>query len=101
MGHALHRRRSDSDRQVDPLVQDPGREVALGNVDQHPGQESVPGADVILTIFGDIRQFSAKKLAFFSDTNVMITFFCKIAFCFESETPIFLLNFSAKMFKKS
>jgi hypothetical protein len=30
------------------------------------------GADVMITIFCDFRQFSAKKLAFFSKTNVMI-----------------------------
>jgi hypothetical protein len=29
----------------------------------------------MITIFGVFRQFSAKKLAFFSKTNVMITFF--------------------------
>jgi hypothetical protein len=31
-----------------------------------------PGVDVMITIFCDFRQFSAKKLAFFSITNVMI-----------------------------
>jgi hypothetical protein len=31
-----------------------------------------PGVDVMITIFGDFWQFSAKKLAFFSKTNVMI-----------------------------
>jgi hypothetical protein len=31
-----------------------------------------PGTDVMITIFCDFRQFSAKKLAFFSKTNVMI-----------------------------
>jgi hypothetical protein len=31
-----------------------------------------PGVDVMITIFCDFRQFSAKKLAFFSKTNVMI-----------------------------
>jgi hypothetical protein len=30
------------------------------------------GVDVMITIFCDFRQFSAKKLAFFSKTNVMI-----------------------------
>jgi hypothetical protein len=33
---------------------------------------SAPGIDVMITIFCDFRQFSAKKLAFFSKTNVMI-----------------------------
>jgi hypothetical protein len=31
------------------------------------------GVDVMITIFCDFRKFSAKKLAFFSKTNVMIT----------------------------
>jgi hypothetical protein len=30
------------------------------------------GVDVMITIFGDFRQFSAKKLAIFSKTNAMI-----------------------------
>jgi hypothetical protein len=33
---------------------------------------SHPGVDVMVPIFGDFRQFSAKKLAFFSKTNVII-----------------------------
>jgi hypothetical protein len=33
------------------------------------------GTDVIITIFCDFWQFSAKKLAFFSKTNDMIKFF--------------------------
>jgi hypothetical protein len=33
------------------------------------------GVDVMITIFCDFRQFWAKKLAFFSKTNVMINFF--------------------------
>jgi hypothetical protein len=35
-------------------------------------KKSTPGVDVMITIFGDFRQFLAKKLAFFSITNVMI-----------------------------
>jgi hypothetical protein len=34
-----------------------------------------PGVDVMITIFGDFSQFSAKKMAFFLNTNVMINFF--------------------------
>jgi hypothetical protein len=34
-----------------------------------------PGVDVMTTIFCDFSQFSAKKLAFFSNTNVMIKIF--------------------------
>jgi hypothetical protein len=30
------------------------------------------GVDVMIAIFGDFRQFSAKKMAFVSKTNVMI-----------------------------
>jgi hypothetical protein len=59
-----------------------------------------PGVDVIydhnflrfLPIFGE-------KMAFFSKTNVMIKF-CIIYLCFEKKTPIFSLNFSAKIFLK-
>jgi hypothetical protein len=32
----------------------------------------LPGVDVIITIFCDFCQFSAKKMAFFSKTNVVI-----------------------------
>jgi hypothetical protein len=39
-----------------------------------------PGVDVMITIFCDFRQFWAKKLAFFSKTNVMITIFAKTSF---------------------
>jgi hypothetical protein len=45
------------------------------------------GVDVMITIFCDFPQFSAKKLAFFLNTNVMI-----------KKTPIFLQKFSAKKF---
>jgi hypothetical protein len=34
-----------------------------------------PGVDVMITIFCDFPQFSAKKLAFLLNTNVMIDFF--------------------------
>jgi hypothetical protein len=33
----------------------------------------------MIPIFCDFRQFSAKKLAFFSKTNVMINFFQNLA----------------------
>jgi hypothetical protein len=35
-------------------------------------QPTLSGVDVMITIFCDFCQFSAKKLAFFSKTNVMI-----------------------------
>jgi hypothetical protein len=38
-----------------------------------------PGTDVMITIFCDFYQFSAKKLAFFSKTNVMIKFLHNLA----------------------
>jgi hypothetical protein len=41
----------------------------------HQGQkirvQIPPGVDVMITIFGDFCQFSAKNLALFSKTNVM------------------------------
>jgi hypothetical protein len=40
-----------------------------------PNGRERPGADVMITIFCDFSQFSAKKLAFFLNTNVMINFF--------------------------
>jgi hypothetical protein len=55
-----------------------------------------PGVDVMITIFCYFRQFSAKQLAFYSKTNVMIKF-CSIKLCFESKTPIFA-NSLAKIF---
>jgi hypothetical protein len=38
------------------------------------------GTDVMITIFCEFCPFSAKKLAFFSKTNVMITFSAKLPF---------------------
>jgi hypothetical protein len=38
-----------------------------------------PGSDVMITIFCDFWQFSAKKLAFFSKTYVMIKFLHNLA----------------------
>jgi hypothetical protein len=38
-----------------------------------------PWTDVMITIFGDFWQLSAKKLAFFSKTNVMIKIFQNLA----------------------
>jgi hypothetical protein len=56
----------------------------------------VPGVDVMITIFYDFSQFSAKKLAFFLNTNVMIKFFQNLA--------LFLVkndNFFAKFFDEN
>jgi hypothetical protein len=51
-------------------------------------QSLLTGTDVMITIFCDFWQFSAKKLAFFSKTNVMINWLC-----FQSKTPIFFAKF--------
>jgi hypothetical protein len=37
------------------------------------------GVDVMITIFCDFRQFSAKKMEFFSKTNVMIKILLNLA----------------------
>jgi hypothetical protein len=60
--------------------------------------ELVSGVDVIITIFYDFCQFSAKKMAFFSKSNVCSDqIFAKISCSLSKKTPIF----SAKIFKKS
>jgi hypothetical protein len=49
----------------------------------HNGSAVCPinqGVDVMIAIFGDFYPFSAKKLAFFSKTNDMITIFAKTSF---------------------
>jgi hypothetical protein len=45
--------------------------------DQSAAIPTGPGVDVMITIFCDYWQFSAKKLATFSKTNVMIKFLKK------------------------
>jgi hypothetical protein len=42
-------------------------------------QTGKQGVDVMITIFCDFSQFSAKKLAFFLNNNVMINFFQNLA----------------------
>jgi hypothetical protein len=51
--------------------------VLFGVLQQKFGPRKVtiqlrPGVDVVITIFCDFCQFSAKKMAFFSKTNVVI-----------------------------
>jgi hypothetical protein len=46
--------------------------VGFENLEREKKMTVRSGADVMITIFCDFRQFSAKKLAFFSKTNVMI-----------------------------
>jgi hypothetical protein len=57
------------------------------------------GVDVMITIYCDFCQFSAKKLASFSKANVMMKFFHNLAFA-SSPNRQFLPNFSAKIFLK-
>jgi hypothetical protein len=53
----------------------------------------------MITIFCDFRQFPAKKLAFFSKTNVMINFFKKISFVFSQKCQFFRRIFRRKYFE--
>jgi hypothetical protein len=46
------------------------------------------GADVMITIFCDFPQFSAKKLTFFLNTNVMIIF-SKFSFVLSQKRRFF------------
>jgi hypothetical protein len=55
-----------------------------------------PGVDVMITIFCDFRQFSAKKLAFFSKTNVMIKILHNLALFWVKNA-----NFFAEFFDES
>jgi hypothetical protein len=48
-----------------------------------------PGVDVLITIFCDFYPFSAKKLAFFSKTNVMITIVEKTSFVLRQKRQYF------------
>jgi hypothetical protein len=45
-----------------------------------------PGVDVMITIFGDFLQFSAKKMAFFSKTNVL---FAEFSFVLSQKRQFF------------
>jgi hypothetical protein len=56
--------------------------------------EDWPGVDVMITIFCDFRQFSAKKLAFFLNTNVTINFFQNLhSFVSSQKRQFFRWNF--------
>jgi hypothetical protein len=55
-----------SDDELENMLEEGGRAKLLGHV-------QVPGVDVMITIFCDFRQFSAKKIgAFLKKHNVMI-----------------------------
>jgi hypothetical protein len=57
-----------------------------------------PGVDVMITIFCDFRQFSAKKLALFSKTNVMIKILHNIcSFVFSQKRQFFGQFFGEKV----
>jgi hypothetical protein len=47
------------------------------------------GVDVMIAIFCDFHQFSAKKWRFFSKTNVMINFFSKFGFVLRQKRHFF------------
>jgi hypothetical protein len=49
----------------------------------------IPGVNVMITIFCDFGQFSAKKLAFFSKTKVMINFFQNFSFVLSQKRQFF------------
>jgi hypothetical protein len=69
---------------------------------RHFGRFSIKhlsGVDVMITIYCDFTQFSVKKFSFFLNTNVMLIF-SKFGFVLSQKTPIFSLNFSAKIFSK-
>jgi hypothetical protein len=56
------------------------------------------GTDVMKIIFGDFLQFTEKKLAFFSKTNVMINFFKKLALFSVKNANFFRRFFRRKYF---
>jgi hypothetical protein len=55
---------------------------------------ATPGVDVMITIFCDFSQFSAKKLAFFSKTTVMIKIFAKTSSSLNKKRQFFAKFFS-------
>jgi hypothetical protein len=62
------------------------------------------GIDVMITIFYDFWQFLTifgKKFGVFLKNQCYDHFFYKKLVCFQSKTPLFSPNFSAKIFKKS
>jgi muramoyltetrapeptide carboxypeptidase LdcA involved in peptidoglycan recycling len=54
---------------------------------------------MFITIFCDFSSFSAKKLAFFSKTNVMITIFGKTSSSLSKKRQFFRKNFWRKYLK--
>jgi hypothetical protein len=58
------------------------------------------GVDVMIPIFCDFSQFSAKNMAFLLNTNVMINFFSEFSFVLSQKRQFFLQNVSEKIFLK-
>jgi hypothetical protein len=73
------------------IIKTPAHRTRVYTVDES-------GTDVMITIFCDFCQFSAKKMAFVSKTNVMITIFAKTNGSLSIKRKKFSLNFSAKIF---
>jgi hypothetical protein len=57
------------------------------------------GVDVMITNFCDFCQFSAKKMPFFSKTNVMLNFFQKLAVVLAKNANIFAKFFGENILK--
>jgi hypothetical protein len=53
----------------------------------------------MITIFCDFSQFSAKKLAFFLNTNVMINLFSKFSFVLSQKRQFFAKFFGENILK--
>jgi uncharacterized membrane protein YkgB len=58
-----------------------------------------PGVDVMIPIFCELGQFSAKKLALFSKTNTMINFFSNFSFVLIQKRQFFAKFFGEKYLK--
>jgi hypothetical protein len=58
-----------------------------------------PGVDVMITIFCDFYQFSAKKFAFFSKTNVMIKILNNLALFWVKNANFVAIFFGENIFK--
>jgi hypothetical protein len=58
-----------------------------------------PGVYVMITIFCDFRPFSAKNIAFFSKTNVMIIFLQKLEVAWAKNANIFAKFFGENIVK--
>jgi hypothetical protein len=58
-----------------------------------------PGVDVMITIFCDFQQFSAKKLALFTKTNVKIKFLNNLALFWVKNANFFADFFGENILK--